>query len=103
MRNSTSMRACIAVFAAGAFLWTLALSASPQLHQRVHRDANRGDHICAVTMVASGNYDHSPSAPLVSVSTLVDQSSSVPALTPQWVESLFLVAGIFEHAPPALA
>jgi hypothetical protein len=54
-------------------------------------------------MVASGNYDHSPSAPLVSVPTLVDQSSSVPALTPQWVESLFLVAGIFEHAPPALA
>jgi hypothetical protein len=54
-------------------------------------------------MVASGNYDHSPAAPLVSTPAPVDQSSSVPALTRQWVESLFLVAGIFEHAPPALA
>jgi hypothetical protein len=53
-------------------------------------------------MVASGNYDHSPNVPLGSVPALVDQSSSIPALTPQWVEPIFLVAGIFEHAPPAL-
>ena len=72
------------------------------MHERVHRDANRGDHVCAVTMVASGNYDHSSAAPLVSVPNLVDQFSSIPALTPQWVEPVFLVAGIFEHAPPAL-
>ena len=32
---------------------------------------------------------------------LVDQFSPVPTLTPHWVESLFLVASIFEHAPPA--
>jgi hypothetical protein len=53
-------------------------------------------------MVASGSYDHSPAAPLVSVPDLVGQFSSSPALTPQWVEPVFLVAGIFEHAPPAL-
>ncbi|PYS54756.1 MAG: hypothetical protein DMF76_26600, partial [Acidobacteria bacterium] len=92
----------VATFLCLAFLWTLALSASPQLHQRVHRDANRTDHVCAITMVASGNYDHSPAAPLVSVPALVDQFSPVPALTPHWVESPFLLARIFEHAPPAL-
>jgi hypothetical protein len=102
MRSSRSDRAVVAIFLCLAFLWTLALSASPKLHQRVHRDANRADHVCAVTMVASGNYDHSPTVPLVGVPNLVDQSSLIPALTPQWVEPLFLVAGIFEHAPPAL-
>jgi len=29
--------------------------------------------------------------------------SKIPALTPQWVESPFLGACIFEHAPPARA
>jgi len=102
MRSSRSDRAVVAIFLCLAFLWTLALSASPRLHQRIHRDANRGDHVCAITMVASGNYDHSPNVPLVSVPAFVDQSSSIPALTPQWVEPIFLVASIFEHAPPAL-
>jgi hypothetical protein len=54
-------------------------------------------------MVASGNYNHSAAAPLVNVPDLVAQFSSIPALTPQWVESPFLLARIFEHAPPTLA
>ncbi len=29
------------------------------------------------------------------------EPSPISALTPQWVESPFLVASIFEHAPPA--
>src|SRR5467141_352381 len=103
MRSSRSDRAVVATFLCLAFLWTLALSASPRLHQRVHRDATRGDHVCAVTMIASGNYNHSPSAPLLSVPVLVQRFSIVPALTPQWVESAFLLARIFEHGPPALA
>jgi hypothetical protein len=101
MRSSRSDRAVVATFLCLAFLWTLVLSASPQLHQRIHRDANRIDHSCAITIIASGNYDHSPNAPLVSVPDLVDQISPTPALTPQWVESAFRLARIFEHAPPA--
>jgi hypothetical protein len=54
-------------------------------------------------MVASGNYNHSPATPLFSIPALAEQFSPVPALTPQWVESAFLLARIFEHAPPALA
>jgi hypothetical protein len=54
-------------------------------------------------MVASGSYNHSPTVPLVTVPALVEQFSPIPALTPQWVESAFLLARIFEHAPPALA
>jgi|ERR1700730_13553371 len=103
MRSSRSDRVVVAIFLCLAFLWALALSASPRLHERVHRDANRVDHVCAVTMLASGTYDHSASPQLVGVPDLVDQLCSSPVLTPQWVESVFLVAHIFEHAPPALA
>jgi hypothetical protein len=54
-------------------------------------------------MVASGSYNYSPAAPLLIVPALAEQLSPVLALTPQWVESAFLLARIFEHAPPALA
>jgi len=96
-------RACVAAFSGTAFLWILVLSVSPQLHERVHPDANRTDHSCAVTFVASGNYNHSPAPPLVSTPAPLLQPFTIPALAPQWVESLFLVARVFEHAPPALA
>jgi hypothetical protein len=95
-------RAFVAVLASAAFLWTLVLSVSPQLHERIHPDANRIDHTCAVTFIATGNCNHSGPAPLLSAPALVVQSSTIPTLTPQWVESPFLVASVFEHAPPTL-
>ncbi|HWN24506.1 MAG TPA: hypothetical protein VNN16_05300 [Candidatus Sulfotelmatobacter sp.] len=101
MKSSTTTRALIGLLASAAFLWTLTLSVSPQLHERIHPDANRIDHSCAITFIASGSYNYSPAAPLLSVPALVDQFSSIPTLTPQWVESSFLLARVFEHAPPA--
>ena len=92
--------AFVATGVAAAFLWTLALSASPQLHVRVHADANRVEHTCAVTLITSGSYNHSAHVPLVSAPAPVIQFSKIPALTPEWVESPFLRASIFEHAPP---
>jgi hypothetical protein len=85
---------------ATAFLWALLLSASPQLHQRVHPDADRADHSCAVTMVAAGNYDHAAQPPLISAPDFIDQFSTVLALTSTWVKPLFLNSHIFGHAPP---
>jgi hypothetical protein len=99
-RSNNSGRAIIAAFVSIGFLSALALSASPQLHQRVHKDANRAEHNCAATMIASGSYDHATHLPLVSADTLVPQFSKIPALTPCWVQSPFLGACIFEHAPP---
>jgi hypothetical protein len=93
----------VAVFVSAAFLWALTLSVSPQLHMRVHPDANRVEHTCAVTFITSGNYNHSVHVPLVSAPAPVIQFSKIPALTPQWVESPFLGASIFEHAPPGRA
>ena|SRR5438105_1056897 len=101
MKSSTA-RAWIGLLASAAFLWALTLSVSPELHQRLHSDANRVDHSCAITLVASGIFNHSASPQLVGAPALVDQFSLAPGLTPQWVEPLFLLARIFEHAPPAL-
>ena len=101
LRSNNRRRAIVAAFVSVAFLWTLALGASPQLHQLVHKDANRAEHNCAVTMIASGSYDHAAHPPLISVPVPSVHFSKIPALTPQWVESPFLGACIFEHAPPA--
>jgi hypothetical protein len=100
-RSRNHGRAFVAVCVFAAFLCALALSASPQLHQRVHSDANRVEHTCAVTLIASGSYDHAAHAPLVSAPVEAVQFSKIPALTPCWVQSPFLGARIFEHAPPA--
>jgi len=100
MKRCTTARASVAVFVFAAFLWALTLSASPQLHQRVHKDANCAEHNCAVTMMASGSYDHGAHTVLVSAPVPALQFSKIPALTPCWVQSPFLGACIFEHAPP---
>jgi hypothetical protein len=100
-RSNNYGRAFVAALVSLGFFWALALSASPQLHQRVHPDANRVEHNCAVTMIASGSYDHAAHPPLVSAPALAIQFSTIPALAPCWVQSPFLGACIFEHAPPA--
>jgi hypothetical protein len=102
-RPTNRGRALIAICVSAAFFWALALSASPQLHQRVHTDANRVEHNCAVTMIASGSYNHAAHPPMVSAPVPAVQFSKIPALTPCWVQSPFLGACIFEHAPPARA
>jgi hypothetical protein len=102
-RSPNRGRAFVATFVSAAFLWTLALSVSPQLHERVHPDANSVEHTCAVTFITSGNYDHAAPAPLVSAPTSNAQFSEIPALISTWVQSPFLGASIFEHAPPVLA
>jgi hypothetical protein len=94
-------RAFVVICISTAFLWALALSASAQLHQRVHPDAGRSEHNCAVTMIASGSYNHAAHVPLVSAPVPALQFSKVPTLTSCWVQSPFLAACIFEHAPPA--
>jgi len=99
-RSRNHGRAFVGVCVFAAFLWALALSASPQLHQRLHKDANRAEHNCAVTMMASGSYDHAANPLLISAADLAPQFSKIPALIPRWVQSPFLGACIFEHAPP---
>ncbi|HWX17392.1 MAG TPA: hypothetical protein VNY07_12470 [Chthoniobacterales bacterium] len=99
--RSIAPRAIVAAGILSAFLWTLALTVSPSLHERIHSDANRAEHSCAVTLIGSGSCNHSAPVPLVSAPLPAIQFSTIPALHPLWVPSPFLGARIFEHAPPA--
>ena len=93
-------RAIVAAGILSAFLWTLTLTVSPSLHERIHSDANRAEHSCAVTLIGSGSCKHSAPVALVSAPVPAIQFSKTPALHPLWVPSPFLGARIFEHAPP---
>jgi hypothetical protein len=90
----------IALVLAAAVVLMLGLSVAPNLHERLHPTA-ASLHECAVTLISSGSCHHSAAAPLIIAPTTAVQFSKVPALNPIWVESPFLRACIFEHAPPA--
>ena len=100
MNRSTFARALIATTTSAAFLWTLALSVSPKLHERIHPDANRVDHSCAVTIVSGGKLNHAPPALVVVAAPRIYFFSNVELISTA-VQSLFLTAAVFEHAPPA--
>jgi hypothetical protein len=91
----------VATYIGAIFLWTLALSVSPRLHESFHSDANQAQHECGVTLIAAGNYDHAAPAPVFVRPDLATQLSPVATLCPTWVASPFLSASVFEHAPPA--
>jgi hypothetical protein len=97
-RERTFIAAC--VFA--ALFLALTLSGSPRLHQRVHADANKTDHTCAVTLIVSGSYDHAAPLPLISAPRFGTGFSEIPGVSSTWVQPLIFKAHVFAHAPPAL-
>jgi hypothetical protein len=100
--SQTCARVLVAAFLFAAFSWTLLVSVSPRLHGCIHADANRSDHVCAITLIASGSYEHSGQPPLISAPRFDVCFAATASLTPTWVKPLFLSAHIFAHAPPAL-
>jgi hypothetical protein len=106
MKSSGRSQKCLNVFVGAvifaAFAWTLVGSVSPQLHARIHADANQADHVCAITLIASGSYEQA-GQPVIVTSPQFNIGFSVStALTATWVRPLFLDAHVFAHGPPAL-
>jgi hypothetical protein len=95
----------IAILAAaflGVFLFTLVLCAIPQLHERIHATTGSPNHECAVTLLASGHYQHTPTVTI----------SLVPPAPPAMFAHAFadfqlvhahLEFSLLEHAPPAIS
>ena len=100
-RSQNCARVVIATVLFAAFSWTLLVSVSPQLHGCIHSDANRSDHVCAITLIASGSYEHGAQPPAISPPQFDVRFAASAALTSTWVRPLFLNAHIFAHAPPA--
>jgi hypothetical protein len=101
-RSNNSGRALVAGSVFAAFFWTLALNGSPQLHHRVHADAKRVEHSCAVTLIASGSYEHAAHPPLVSAPQSETGFAETAVLNSVWVQPVFLCAHIFAHGPPVV-
>ena len=100
-RSQTCARILVAAVLFAAFSWTLLVSVSPQLHARIHADAHRVDHVCAITLIASGSYEHGAQPPVIRPPQFDVRFAASAELTSTWVKPLFLNAHIFAHAPPA--
>lgn len=87
------------IVVAAAIVLMLGLSAAPNLHERLHPAAG-SLHECAVTLIAFGSCHHGAGAPLQIAPTTTLHLSNVAVLDLPWVESPFLAARVFEHAPP---
>jgi hypothetical protein len=101
-RSRTYARVLVTAVLFSAFSWTLLVTVSPRLHGCIHADANRSDHVCAITLIASGNYEHAGQPPLIRAPQFDVWFAGAASLTTTWVKPLFLNAHIFAHAPPAL-
>ncbi|MGE5215048.1 MAG: hypothetical protein ACM3NN_15315 [Nitrospirota bacterium] len=105
MSSSGRSQNCLHIFAAAVvfatFAWTLAGSVSPQLHARIHADSSQAEHVCAITLIASGSYEQAGQPVLVGKPQFEIRFPESVVLTSSWVKPLFLDAHIFAHAPPA--
>ncbi len=95
----------VAILAAaffGLFIFTLVLSAIPQLHERIHASSGAANHECAVTLLTSGNYQHTPTVS-ISVAPLTPPVAFAHAFASFHFVSAHLEFSLLEHAPPAVS
>src|SRR2546421_12424388 len=96
------LRAIVAARCIGAVLFAVILSAIPRLHEQIHNATGAPNHECAVTLLTSGNYQHTPTAtialaPPAHPTSFVHASASFPLV------SAHLEFSLLEHAPPAVS
>lgn len=93
--------ALVAALLAG-FVLALVFAASPELHGRIHHDADQQEHQCLATTIGGGGCEDAPAAP-----TLAGFIAVLFAVEPEdhsrAAESQFLSCGVFEHAPPVIS
>lgn len=97
-----ALRAMVAAGFIGAILFTLVLSAIPQLHERIHSSSGSPNHECAVTLVASGNYQHTASDTIAPAPPPPPTAFAHAPIRFQLV-SAHLEFSLLEHAPPAFS
>ena len=98
--KGVAFRAAIAAGSIGAVLFAVVLSAIPQLHEQIHGGYAAPNHECAVTLLTSGNYQHTPQA-TVSLAPPAPPKLFVPVPASFSFVSAHLEFSLLEHAPPA--
>ncbi len=90
-----------AFVAISAFLLTIAVSAAPPLHQRIHRVQGAG-HDCAATILSGGGLELCGSVIVAAAPANAPELYTVPSIArADLVCSLDFL--LLEHAPPALS
>jgi hypothetical protein len=100
--KAITFRAIVAAGCIGAVLFAVVLSAIPQLHERIHDVTGAPNHECAVTLLTSGNYQHTPNiaitltppAPPIAFAHILHSFRLVNA---------HLEFALLEHAPPVIS
>jgi hypothetical protein len=100
--KATGFHALVAVGCIAAVLFALVLSAIPQLHEQIHGATGTPNHECAVTMLISGNYQHTPTT-AISVALRAPPTPFAHALHSFQLVSAHLEFSLLEHAPPAVS
>ncbi|MEO5722039.1 MAG: hypothetical protein ABIR71_11280 [Chthoniobacterales bacterium] len=85
-----------------SFAFALALSASSQLHDWLHKSGDRSHHECAATLLSSGNAEHNAGEAPPVAPRLLPATAAVPLPVFAWV-IVPLEFTRLEHAPPALS
>lgn len=96
------LRAIVAASCGVALLFALVLSASPHLHERLHPASDAPNHECAITMLTSGSYQHSPNVQVL-VAPPAPRATFVQIVAGFQLVSAHLEFCLLEHAPPAIS
>jgi hypothetical protein len=96
------LRAIVATGCIGALLFAVVLSVIPQLHEQIHGATGAPNHECVVTLLMSGNCQHTPIAPL-SVAPPAPPATFAHVLVSFQLVSAHLDFSLLEHAPPAIS
>ena len=91
--NFVALVVALAIFVASV------LAVAPQLHQRIHGAAQ---HECAVSLIASGKYDHAPpAASTVAPYNCLSEAIFLPRKLQ--ITTAALEFSLLEHAPPSVS
>ena len=96
------LRVLTAAGCIGALVLALVLSAIPQLHEELHVVSGAANHECAVTLLISGNYQHTPIVE-ISVAPPPPRATFVHTSASFRLVSAHLEFSLLEHAPPAVS
>ena len=96
------LRAIVAAGCISALLFAVVLSAIPRLHEQIHDASGAPNHECVVTLLTSGNYQHTPIAP-ISLAPPAPPATFAHVLASFRLVSAHLDFSLLEHAPPAIS
>jgi predicted metal-binding membrane protein len=97
-----AFRAIVAAGCISAIFLALVLSVLPQLHEQIHNASATTTHECAVTLLTSGNYQHTPIA-AISLAPPAPPTTFAHALASSQLVRTRPEFSLLEHAPPAIS